>query len=106
MQSRRSFVKLSFGFTTTAGLAISKALAAQSQSSTSGSGVLFESYAIPPRQGVQEATLTQLKDGRYWLLFRENQQMVGKISTDHGRSWGETSVLRAVEGTTVSLGRN
>src|SRR5205085_12031644 len=32
---------------------------------------LFSGFAIPPRPGVQEATLAKLDDGRYWLLFGE-----------------------------------
>jgi len=70
------------------------------------SGVLFEGYAIPPRKGVQEATLAQPTDGTYWLLFGENKQMVGKLSKDHGRTWGETTPLQSVDGRGIQLGRD
>jgi sialidase-1 len=73
---------------------------------TAESGVLFEGYAIPARQGVQEVTLTQLKDGRCWMLFGEKKRLVGKYSNDQGRTWGETIVVKTADGSEIPLARD
>src|SRR3990172_8478949 len=104
MRSRRQFMKLSLGLA--AGARFGLPRGAQLGSSTSKPAVLFEGYAVPPRREVQEAVITQLKGGRYWLLFGENRKMVGKFSSDHGRTWGETTALRAADGKGIGLCRN
>ncbi len=55
--------------------------------------ILFEGYPIPPRKGVQEATLGRLKDGRYWLLFGENKKLTGMFSKNQGRTWGPAQLV-------------
>jgi hypothetical protein len=101
--SRREFVKAALALG--AGASLSP-LSAQSDSSTQKSHALFEGYAIPPKPGVQEATLTQPADGLYWLLFGEQKRMVGKYSKDHGRTWSETAPLKSVDGQGIVVGRD
>jgi len=67
---------------------------------------LFEGYAITPRKGVQEVTLSRLKDGRYWMLFGEDKRLVGKFSTDRGRTWGPTKPVLEKGGQSIPTGRN
>ena len=74
-------------------------------SSGAESGILFEGLIIESRPGVQEATLTQLQDGRYWLLFGEKNRLVGKHSKDQGRSWTETAPVSTAGGSEIPTGR-
>src|SRR4026207_1002928 len=86
-------------------IAPSHRILSPSRPSASGEGILFEGFPIPPRitppttfgHGiqVQEAVLTQLKDGRYWLIFGEGKKMAGRYSADHGRTWSDTSFVRS-----------
>lgn len=67
-------------------------------------GVLHEALVLPVEIGrVDEALLSQLKDGRFWLLFGENKKMVGKFSEDRGRTWSETQELKTVDGRGIEL---
>ncbi len=111
--SRRSFVK--------AGLALGGGTSLSNRfgwpgTLTEESGVLHEGLAIEPRPNLQEATLAQLVDGRYWLLFGESRRgpsahykesgvLVGKLSSDQGRTWQETKPLRATDGSVIPIGR-
>jgi hypothetical protein len=85
-------------------LAISK-MAHSGSASTAGSVVFFEGIAIPPKERPLEAALTQLADGRYWLLFGEDKLLVGKYSRDRGRSWGETTLVQEADGSPIELFR-
>ena len=97
-------------------MAPSYRVSSQSQPSASGAGVLFDGFPIPPRitppttfgHGiqVQEAVLTQLKDGRYWLIFGEGKKMAGRYSSDHGRTWGDTSLVLRVDGFSIAQNRD
>jgi hypothetical protein len=87
----------------------------QAHPSASGAGILFEGFPIPPRITppttfghdiqVQEAILTQLNDGRFWLIFGEGKKMAGKLSSDHGRTWGETALARSFDGSPIEQNR-
>src|SRR2546422_3187884 len=95
--SRRGFVKSTLALGACTSLGGDRILARPLVTPTAESGVLFEGYAIAPRKGVQEVTLAQLKDGRCWMLFGEKKRLVGKYSNDQGRTWGETSVVKAID---------
>jgi hypothetical protein len=68
--------------------------------------ILFEGYPIPARKDVQEAILTRLEDGRYWLLFGENKRLVGKFSSDRGRTWGPVKPVFEKGGAPILTGRD
>jgi hypothetical protein len=68
--------------------------------------LLFEGYPIPARSAVQEATLSRLDDGRYWLLFGENNLLVGKFSSDRGRTWSPVQPVLEKGGAPIATGRN
>jgi hypothetical protein len=65
--------------------------------------LLFEGYPIPARSVVQEATLSRLDDGRYWLLFGENNLLVGKFSSDRGRTWGPVQPVLEKGGAPIAM---
>ena len=67
---------------------------------------LFAGYPIPPRKGVQEAVLAPGGDGTYWLLFGEQRRLVRKISTDRGRTWGDTRPVLENAGKPIETGRD
>lgn len=104
--SRRRFVRSSLAVGGSTSLVGKRMFTRPLAISTAQSGVLFEDYAIAAKKGVQEVTLTQLKDGRYWMLFGEKKRLVGKYSNDHGRTWGETLVVNAVDGSEIPLARD
>src|SRR5260370_30277334 len=97
-QSRREFVRSATVATITGlGIVGTRTLRAHPDSSTAA-GVLFEGLPNPPEKtGVYETTLAQLKDGRYWLLFGEKRRLVGKFSSDFGRTWSTTRPVKAVD---------
>lgn len=104
MPTRRDFITTGLGLTLQTGLMRCPAAADDRPQSTKG--VLFEGYAIPPRKGVQEATLATLKDGRIWLLFGENLLLAGKYSKDGGRTWSGTSLVQTKDGKGIALARD
>ncbi len=108
-ETRREFLEtavvVAFGGSTTTALA-GPSVGGTAHSSLVESGILFEGLIIESRPGVQEATLTRLQDGRYWLLFGEKNRLVGKHSKDQGRSWTETAPVRAAGGLTIPTERD
>src|SRR5262245_50396871 len=103
MQTRREHIRRIVGGV--AGLSIGAGISSATKKGTGG-GVLFEGYAVEPRRGVQEATLTQLADGRYWLLFGEKERLVGRFAKDGGRTWSESSPVHAADGGPILLARD
>jgi hypothetical protein len=103
--TRRKFVKSTLAGGAIAGLLGRNRLATASSPSTSKSGILFEGIAIQ-RKVVQEAILSQLKGGAYWLLYSEKNRLVAKISTDRGRTWGETTPVRTTDGSDIPMARD
>src|ERR1700728_1735307 len=105
--SRRDIVGAVSTFAAMAGLGLSvpRPLAAQANSSN-GTGILFEGFAVPPKPGVYEAILSQPDGSRYCLFFAEEHKLVAKFSTDRGRTWGATTLLRDVHGSPIPLARN
>jgi hypothetical protein len=102
MQTRRDHLRSVLGGMT--GLAIRGVRAGAEENAARG--ILFDGFAVPPRRGVQEATLTPLPGGRYWLLFGEKQQLVGKLSKDGGRTWSDTAPVRTVDKGSIPLARD
>ena len=102
--SRREFVRLAIGTTATSGLVASSPWSLKASAAENPPGVLFEGHVLGPGP-VYEATLDQ-RNGQYWLLFGENKKMVGRVSDDHGRTWGKTVPLETVDGQGISTARN
>lgn len=82
------------------------AAASLTRARAASGSVLFEGFPITPRKGVQEVTLGQREDGRYWLLFGEDHKLVGKVSSDGGRSWGPAKPLSEKGGAPIETGRD
>lgn len=103
MQTRREHIRRIVG--AVAGLAIGTGVSGAGDKRRAD-GVLFEGFAVEPRRGVQEATLTQLADGRYWLLFGEKERLAGRFSKDGGRTWSETAPVHSADGSPIPLARD
>ncbi|HVC94376.1 MAG TPA: sialidase family protein [Pirellulales bacterium] len=102
---RREFLKRSLGCAAVTGLAGVAVSGAESPGKTT-KGILFEGFAVEARRGVQEATLAQPDDARYWLLFGEQNRLVVKESHDRGRTWSEPKSLSTADGSGIRLARD
>jgi len=102
-KSRRDFVKSSLGMAGSAGLGFATLRYAQGTVGKSSQGVLYEGIALAPRSDVYEATLRRLDTNQYWLLFSQNNKLVGRSSTDNGRTWSKTFTLKDTDRKPIDL---
>ncbi|MFN0167545.1 MAG: sialidase family protein [Bryobacteraceae bacterium] len=69
-------------------------------------GMLYEGLAAGTGSGVDEAILTRLNDGRFWLLYGKDKTLHGMISTDRGRRWGIPQPVLEQGGLPIRTARN